>query len=1048
MSQWIDTGAAFIAPLGASTLITPRRESIRDEVSDETADLQSRIRRLEEENRDLQQQIADLTATLHDRTNQCLQHKQRYEHEQENSRNHQKQVEQLTVEVCAERERSAQLEARALLAETKCEELLLRQQEILQQQQETETRCTELTAAFASVKHEHETSEEANQRRILELERHIADLEHEAKAHAPDISTPDTVPDVSSHVTHLLETKLLEARHLQWLANVSLRESALFFDQIEHIRTVHGELNRLRQDHGGETCTFTALIDHCDALRKMISDLEEAFESSRAQAVTLSERFVSARHDLQAELLYTIEPEIDRIDHIYHSYPVSGVAELNAVCTAINQSIRYRPGESKLKQTQSAESFGGSTSVVYLHSLRADAAALLPVLSSFCTALTPRFKGLRIYRPACLKPLSRVLEDCYINYKGDYAFACDIVQCTLSVSSIEEMKDVIYFLGNMDGERKRIRLPTDMTTGQKMPRFAILAVKNKFIPQYDALAYAAGCRDVCIYLRFAESRHPLHVVEVRLLPQEYVEDGCMMEWISHIVELSKPLRLFNDPARSRFGTISDAAQIKNGIVQSINMDHFSFTTSGGHILISALSQATYSGMQEVSLSNSGVSDDDLMMLLAVLGNHGRLKVLRAAGSRELRGVLTTIPWDVLTMPPRNVLQTTGFYNLQKLDLSANSLHGHIHPFISTALPALRYLNLSDNALTGHIPPDIGNLSNLQHLLLARNELSGPIPPSLGKLASLKDLQLWQNKLTGNIPVEVCHLKCLVRLNIDSCMLSGTLPVELRNLTSLKEFYCFNNQLEGELPPEMFHGLENLQHLGLNGNKLCGKLPSEISQLRKLKTLFLHENFLSGELPLELGSLVELKKLSLRGNKLHGELPYSLWSLSSLTALALAENQFSGPIPVEISQLQNLEAITLSNNQFCGQFPIGLLRIPRIRSIDLTKNQFTGILPPDIGRTTSLQDLLLGDNEMHGLIPPDMGHLKLLTHLELQGNRFEGHLPIVELSNLKKLRALDLSRNHLSGAALAEKHIKDRLKNCFVNINTGQRPSVMHRDSRR
>ena len=185
------------------------------------------------------------------------------------------------------------------------------------------------------------------------------------------------------------------------------------------------------------------------------------------------------------------------------------------------------------------------------------------------------------------------------------------------------------------------------------------------------------------------------------------------------------------------------------------------------------------------------------MLFAVLFMHKRLKVFRASGEREdIRGLLRLFPWDILeaevnrfnrsSPSPGNLFiliiihfikgefipyiffflgQTLGFASLQKLDLSYNSLHGPISPYISTILPSLKLLNLDDNCLSGHLPPDLGNLTHLECLILSRNEFEGPLPPSIGNLIHLKDLQIWQNKLTGEIIFFIIFYFVLLVLNI-------------------------------------------------------------------------------------------------------------------------------------------------------------------------------------------------------------------------------------------------------------------------------------------
>jgi hypothetical protein len=288
-----------------------------------------------------------------------------------------------------------------------------------------------------------------------------------------------------------------------------------------------------------------------------------------------------------------------------------------------------------------------------------------------------------------------------------------------------------------------------------------VAVKNKLNPSYDAVSFSAGYRDLCLYLRFVESPHPLHIVELRVDLKDYVEaaGGIKGGWVTHLFNIARPLKIFDDPLRTHIGPVdkSNIANIKEGITCSVNMDHFPFSLSGGDYLISALSQSPYCAIQEVSLHGCGVSDNEINMLLAVLTIHKRLKVFRASGERDdIRGQIRHFPWDIFEREASYANKphapggqaSQGFACLQKLDMSYNSIGGNLYTFISSILPGLKVLNFDDNCLSGHIPPDIGNMTNLQYIVLSRNEFTGPIPASIGNLVHLKDFQVWQNKLTG------------------------------------------------------------------------------------------------------------------------------------------------------------------------------------------------------------------------------------------------------------------------------------------------------------
>lgn len=858
----------------------------------------------------------------------------------------------------------------------------------------------------------------------------------------------------------LLETKIIEARHMQWSSTVHIRESATMFKQSERVGKVLDQMQRdMRQRQAGDRDVMgvsAGLTLHTEPLRKIQSDLENSFEASRSFAVTLDSRLESSRNTMYADILSAVEPEIEAIDEIYSSLDYSLLQSVNSTCSAINKSIRYRPGESKIHQEQSNDSVGGSFSCEYLYSIRNECFSLLPVVSQFVQTAAIKCAGLTVSYEPYMKSLNDIMDDCFLNYKGDYSLVCDLISCSVTVDSLEVLREFLAIIGSNDGERKRINLPGALSftspSASRFPRYALMAVKNKFNSNYDAISYSAGYRDLCLYLRFVESAHPLHVIEVRVELKAFVEKcgGTQGGWVSHLFKIARPLKIFDDPLRSHVGPIDTecAKSIKEGVTQAICLDHFAYSICGGDLLVASLSQSPYCAVQEISLHGCGISDNDLSILIAVLSIHKRLKSLRLSGERkDVRGQIREFPWDVIEMEVQNANRgrrsagtIPGFSCVQSLDLSYNMIRGNFYPFISTILPGLRSLNFDDNSLSGHLPPDLGNLSSLQHLVLSRNEFSGPIPASIGCLTCLKDFQVWQNKLTGPIPSSISGLTNLLRMNIDSCMLTGPIPDEMGRLTALREFYCFDNRISGHLPPSL-GGISNLQYLGLNGNQLSGPIPSEFGKLRKLKTLFLHENSLVGTIPAELGGLTDLRKMSLRGNRLQGKIPNQFSNLLNLQALALSENSFSGPIPRDITRLESLEAFSVANNKLSGTLPPGIGRMTSLRLLDITKNQISGVFPAEICSLTGLRDVLFAENFIEGNIPPAIGKLTELSSLELQGNRMNGPIPTVEIARMQSLRKLNLSRNHLVHGEAAQKHLSDRLQHCDVNVDSGQRPKA-------
>ncbi|KAJ7943562.1 Receptor-like kinase [Quillaja saponaria] len=93
-------------------------------------------------------------------------------------------------------------------------------------------------------------------------------------------------------------------------------------------------------------------------------------------------------------------------------------------------------------------------------------------------------------------------------------------------------------------------------------------------------------------------------------------------------------------------------------------------------------------------------------------------------------------------------------SLQTLELSGNSLSGHIPPQMCDWLPYIVTVDLSGNHLSGTIPPEIVNCKFLNKLILSENRLSGSIPYELGRLDRLKRFSVANNELTGTIPPDL------------------------------------------------------------------------------------------------------------------------------------------------------------------------------------------------------------------------------------------------------------------------------------------------------
>jgi len=178
------------------------------------------------------------------------------------------------------------------------------------------------------------------------------------------------------------------------------------------------------------------------------------------------------------------------------------------------------------------------------------------------------------------------------------------------------------------------------------------------------------------------------------------------------------------------------------------------------------------------------------------------------------------------------------------------------------------------------------------------------------------LTLYSNQLTGSIPPWLGNLPNLMYLDLDTNQLEGSIPPELQNLSKLVDLYLDNNFLEGVFAEELakLTNLQNLEILGLGGNRFSGPIPPEIGGFPNLWYLSLRESpFLTGSIPAEIGDLSNLVYLYLHDCQLGGGIPPEIGNLTSLWSLNLSSNRLNGEIPVELLNLASIPDETLNIN---------------------------------------------------------------------------------------------------------------------------------------
>lgn len=246
------------------------------------------------------------------------------------------------------------------------------------------------------------------------------------------------------------------------------RESSSMFQQCERIRNVINLMiesskhstNNHKLFNGTTNSQSDYLRSSLDPLKKTIIELENSFETSRGLAVTLDTKLESCRNVMYSDIINSVEPYIDLADEVYSSFDYNLLNSINDTISAINKSIRYRPGETKLQQETIVDGLGGTYSSEYLYNLINQSYALISYLKEFNEVALIKCPGIEILSNEIeTKSIDEIMEDCFLLHKGNYASICDIVSTTFIVKDLEMLREFLGILATNDGEKKRVNLP-------------------------------------------------------------------------------------------------------------------------------------------------------------------------------------------------------------------------------------------------------------------------------------------------------------------------------------------------------------------------------------------------------------------------------------------------------------------------------------------------------------------------------------------------------------------------------------------------------------
>lgn len=205
------------------------------------------------------------------------------------------------------------------------------------------------------------------------------------------------------------------------------------------------------------------------------------------------------------------------------------------------------------------------------------------------------------------------------------------------------------------------------------------------------------------------------------------------------------------------------------------------------------------------------------------------------------------------------------------------------------------------------------------------------------------------------------------------------------------------------------------HIVLQGNRLNGEIPGEISLLRRLKTFDLSDNSVTGFIPTELGLLTEASRIVLRNTEIEGTIPNEIGQLTLLQYLDLAfNNDLSGYLPTTLGSCTSLEVLDIEFADLSGTIPTEFGRLDKLEILQLSTNPVKGSIPTYIGLCTSLRELLMFNCNVSGSIPSEIGKLSNLEKLSVSRSNLSGSIPPA-IFHLPRLQELILSYSQLNGS---------------------------------
>jgi hypothetical protein len=240
---------------------------------------------------------------------------------------------------------------------------------------------------------------------------------------------------------------------------------------------------------------------------------------------------------------------------------------------------------------------------------------------------------------------------------------------------------------------------------------------------------------------------------------------------------------------------------------------------------------------------------------------------------------------------------TAASSLQELDLSRNAFTGPIPPQVAS-LGALTQMDLQNNGLTGSLP-GMGKMRSLAYLDVSGNALSGSLldalPPQVVSVVAPN------NSLSGPLQAAAFRaLSAMKVLDLTGNAVTGAVPGAAFEHPALEQLCLGSNQLGAVEEASDGGASSQLVVVDLSGNRIAGKLPRCLAAMPRLTMVGLDRNRFVGGVPDTYAARVSeeeatdgkvpFQKLTLQGNYLCGALPSQLRKIKEGSAVvSLADN---------------------------------------------------------------------------------------------------------------------------------------------------------------